>query len=338
MPKNKGGKLCTEELNSQQSDVGENPTVDFLSSLRRSPCEFLQEFAKKRGQCLRFERQSPICQSLWTFCLTIHPKDKQILLKCPWKSKRYIGKGLFEDHDQAMNSVSTYALFKMKSHWKLWERLTEPYRTAYMKLVENEKDRKLDERIAQKSRKESKDYDLEETCSLGSFNTGFSCKTEHVSVKPSPHFVQRVKERHVTLRQQQLCLKYGLKAPSVVYQNGTPVVRTKFQLGGIQIIQAGPEQGNVAVTVIRPIHNERGSFIEGEVLEGVIVSITGDIGFIETYKGRIFFTRGDTDRFKMPDLHRCRRVIRVLGASFIGCIFCWSPPGVRHGPLSACTA
>ena len=71
-------------------------------------------------------------------------------------------------------------------------------------------------------------------CSLGSFNTGFSCSKNLVCIQPCPHFKERADQREVTLREQLLCLKYG----------------TIFQLGGIRIVQTGLEQGDIVITVI----------------------------------------------------------------------------------------
>ena len=116
--------------------------------------------------------------------------------------------------------------------------------------------------------KEGSEFEGDDTCILGSFNTGFSCSMNLVRIQPCPHFKDRADQREVTLREQQLCLKYGRKI-----QDGPCTI---FQLGGISFVQTGSEQGNIAITVIRVNPNSRHqnepeSWIPGETLNGVIV-------------------------------------------------------------------
>ncbi len=171
--------------------------------------------------------------------------------------------------------------------WKLWNRLTEPYCQHFQQLLENRKKREI--RLLVEGWNAQTSMEEDDCCSLGSFNTGFSCGTNDIRINSCPHFKERAKQRKVTLREQQLCLKYG--------QKSFVGLRTTFQLGTIKIVQTGSAQHDCAVTVMRvdpdlyAKSGPRERWIPGEKLSGLVceIDLTRNSGFIETHKGKIFF-------------------------------------------------
>ena len=180
--------------------------------------------------------------------------------------------------------MSTYVLTTMHD-WKLWHRLCEPYGRQFQQIIENRKKRSI--RLMEEGWN-SKNAEEDDCCSLGSFNTGFSCATKDVGINSCLHFKERAKQRMVTPREQKLCLKYGQKTVE-----GSRII---FRLGTIKIVQSGPAQRDLAITVIRePVFNAkselREGWIPGEKLSGLVceINLTRKHGFIETHKGKIFF-------------------------------------------------
>jgi cold shock CspA family protein len=282
---------------------------DFLKNLKRRPSEFLNDWALKNDKKLQYERLPPgQNKELWRFRLIVSPRDNDVSKKFPWLTKCFYGRGLFQNHERAKDSVSTYVLFKTPG-WQLGERLHQPFCAAYMELKAKKDARK--DTIATREDGEVPD-DRDESCSLGSFNTGFSCETDRVKLHGCDHYNERVRERRITLHEQQLCLKYGSKT---IERSGVASLRTVFELGSIRIVQEGPEQGATAVTAIRIAHpryerkpvlasiSEEPVFKMGETLRGIVNSVKRDrnFGFIETHKGSIFFHKENTEFCSLPD-------------------------------------